>query len=184
MNEQGIYRVKLCKNGEWVTITVDDFFPCYAKGGPLFSKCQNNELWVMLLEKVPNNNCKNIKNFFYKAYAKLHGSYFLLRGGYTNEALIDLTGCPSLSYNFEDEEVIEMIKTGKIWDILRAGDDEGYLMSASTEGEERWADLGINGEEEGTHGLLPGHSYTILQAKEYKNYALVNIRNPWGQFDW
>ena len=77
-----------------------------------------------------------------------------------------------------------MIKTGKIWDVLRAGDEEGYLMSASTEGEERWADLGINGEEEATHSLLPGHSYTILQVKEYKNNALLNIRNPWGQFDW
>ena len=52
VNDQGIYRVKLCKNGEWVTTTIDDFFPCFAMGGPLFSKSQNNELWVMLLEKV------------------------------------------------------------------------------------------------------------------------------------
>lgn len=29
INEFGIYRVKFCKNGEWVTVTVDDFFPCY-----------------------------------------------------------------------------------------------------------------------------------------------------------
>lgn len=29
INEFGIYRVKFCKNGEWVTVTVDDYFPCY-----------------------------------------------------------------------------------------------------------------------------------------------------------
>ena len=119
-----------------------------------------------------------------KAYAKLHGSYFLLRGGYANEALIDLTGCPSSCLNFEDEDVIEMIKTGKIWDIIKNAEEEGYLISASTEGEERWADLGIIGEDEGNNTLLPGHSYTILQVKEYKNNALMNIRNPWGSFEW
>ena len=81
VNSQGVYKIRLCKNGEWVTITIDDFFPCYPEGGPLFSRGHGNELWILLLEK---------------AYAKLHGNYFLLRGGYTNEALIDLTGCPSI----------------------------------------------------------------------------------------
>ena len=57
-------------------------------------------------------------------------------------------------------------------------------MSASTEGEERWADLGLVGEDDGHNNLLPGHSYTILQVKEFKNNALVNIRNPWGGFEW
>lgn len=60
VNEMGIYRVKLCKNGEWQVVTVDDLFPCYPKGEPIFSKCYSNELWVLILEK---------------AYAKLHGGY-------------------------------------------------------------------------------------------------------------
>jgi len=77
VNKYGVYKVRLCKNGEWVTITIDNFFPCYPEGGPIFSRGHGNELWILLLEK---------------AYAKLHGNYFLLRGGYTNEALIDLTG--------------------------------------------------------------------------------------------
>lgn len=37
INQAGIYKIRLCKNGEWVTVTVDDFFPCYPEGGPIFS---------------------------------------------------------------------------------------------------------------------------------------------------
>jgi len=36
--KQGIYRVKICKNGEWVTVTVDDYIPCFPEGEPLFAK--------------------------------------------------------------------------------------------------------------------------------------------------
>ena len=52
LNPQGIYRVKLCKNGEWVTVTIDDFFPCFPMGGPIFSRAHGNELWPLILEKV------------------------------------------------------------------------------------------------------------------------------------
>lgn len=90
INNNGIYRVKFCKNGEWVTVTVDDYFPCYPEGEPLFARAHGNELWVMLLEK---------------AYAKLHGNYYLLRGGFVHEALLDLTGCPTISYDLDDEYV-------------------------------------------------------------------------------
>ena len=35
-----------------------------------------------------------------KAYAKLHGNYVILRGGYAVEGMLDLTGCPTVSYYF------------------------------------------------------------------------------------
>lgn len=28
-NEYGIYAVKICKNGEWKEVVIDDRFPCY-----------------------------------------------------------------------------------------------------------------------------------------------------------
>ena len=28
-NEEGLYRLKLCKNGEWTEVVVDDYFPCF-----------------------------------------------------------------------------------------------------------------------------------------------------------
>jgi len=124
-NEYGIYRVKFCKNGEWVTVTVDDFFPCYPLGEPIFAKCHGNELWVMLLEK---------------AYAKLHNNYYLLKGGYVHEALLDLTGCPTINYDLEDEYVKHFIENGQFWELLKYFDDEGYLMAFSSYGESRWVD--------------------------------------------
>lgn len=59
-NELGIYRVRLCKNGRWEEVTVDELIPCYVKGEPIFATSSGNELWVPILEK---------------AYAKLHGGY-------------------------------------------------------------------------------------------------------------
>ena len=74
-NKEGIYKIKLWKNGEWVIVTVDDYIPWRYNGGPMFSRSNNNEMWVMLMEK---------------AYAKLHGSYQALSQGFTKYFLISL----------------------------------------------------------------------------------------------
>lgn len=89
-NEEGFYRLKLCKNAEWVEVIVDDYFPCFPNGGPIFTKAHGNELWVLLLEK---------------AFAKLHGNYKTLVGGWPHEALMDLTGCPTSSFKFKNDSV-------------------------------------------------------------------------------
>jgi calpain-15 len=94
MNDDGMYRLRLCKNGQWVTVTVDDYFPCFPLGTPMFSRNNGDELWVLLLEK---------------AYAKLHGSYKLLVGGWAYEAMLDLTGCPTMQYEFDEEHTEDMI---------------------------------------------------------------------------
>ena len=104
-------------------VTVDDLFPCYPKGEPIFSSCMSNDLWVLILEK---------------AYAKLHGGYFHLRGGFVNEALLDLTGCPTIAYDLEDEYVRHFISNGQFWELLQYFYGEGYLISFSSEAESRW----------------------------------------------
>ena len=167
-NPQGVYRLKLCKNGEWITVTIDDYFPCFPLGGPIFSRCHGNELWVMLLEK---------------AYAKLHGNYFSLRGGYASEALLDLTGCPTISHAFDDDDVRMKIDSGVFWDELKVFEDEGYLLSVSTPGEDRWTDQGWVEDEE-NNGLAPGHAYTIVSMKDARNNKIICLRNPWGNFEW
>jgi hypothetical protein len=32
--------------------------------------------------------------------------------------------------------------------------------------------------------LVAGHAYTIIQVKEAFGNKLLNIRNPWGEFEW
>lgn len=167
INKSGIYRIKLCKNGEWLSITIDDYFPCYPMGSPVFCRNEANEIWVMALEK---------------AYAKAHGSYYLLKGGSVSEALMDLTGCPTISYYFKDEIVQKEIEKGIMWLNIKDHFDDGFLMCASTSGEERWSD--VNFLETVPSGLLPGHSYSIISCKEFSNYKLINLRNPWGKLMW
>jgi calpain-15 len=165
-NEDGIYRLKFCKNGEWIEVTVDDYFPCYPSGGPMFSKANGNELWVLLLEK---------------AYAKLHGNYYTLRGGYANEGMIDLTGCPSVNHDFSTAKVKKFIQNGQLFTMMREYDDKGYILSASTTGEDRWTESGGPNQ---AGGLVPGHAYSVIQVKEALGNCLINIRNPWGSFEW
>lgn len=125
-------------------MTIDDYFPCTENGGPIFSRANANELWVLLLEK---------------AYAKLHGNYFTLRGGFANEGMIDLTGCPTECFDFEEDDVQDMIKSGELFQKMREHDDLGYLISASTPGEDMWTE---SGGPEATGGLVPGHAYSVI----------------------
>lgn len=72
-NEAGVYNVRLCKNGMWHTVRVDDLFPCYPGGGPMYSRSNGNELWTILLEK---------------AFSKVHGSYAAIKSGWAYEAMV------------------------------------------------------------------------------------------------
>lgn len=98
-NEKGIYQLKICKNGEWVKVTVDDYIPCYYSGGPMFCRATGDELWVLLLEK---------------AYAKLHGNYWQLRAGFVSHGMSDLTGCPIRDYRIPGIGNFTLIKPALI----------------------------------------------------------------------
>lgn len=55
----GFYAVWLFIDGLWECVVIDDYFPLYKKK-PIYSRNNEDELWVMMIEK---------------AYAKVFGSY-------------------------------------------------------------------------------------------------------------
>ena len=78
----GMYAFRFHKNGQQYYVIIDDRIPCLCKDNgqslPLFARCDNpNLFWVSLVEK---------------AFAKVHGRYYALQGGTTEEALSDLLG--------------------------------------------------------------------------------------------
>lgn len=168
-NEEGIYKIKMFKNGEIVIVTIDDYIPCRFNGGPLFSRGAGNELWVLLIEK---------------AYAKLHGNYYALSSGYTTHAMVDLTGCPCVHIAFPPEgssyEDVEE-EADEIFERILEADEQGYLISTETSGKDTITEG--DGPGKGA-GLVSGHAYSIIQVKEGNGVKLLNIRNPWGQFEW
>lgn len=91
--------------------------------------------------------------------AKVHGNYYTLRGGFANEGMMDLTGCPTECFDFEDENFQPQVHDGSFFTKMKQFDDNGYLMSASTSGEDRWTETGGPSE---SGGLVPGHAYSVI----------------------
>lgn len=165
----GVYTVRFCKNGLWTSVRVDDYFPCYPGAGPIYSRANGEELWVLLIEK---------------AYAKLHGSYGAIRAGWSYEGMMDLTGAPCINIRFDDAIIQSKIASGELWTTIMRYDLENYIMSASTPGEDEFSDSGRRPKTVGT-GLIGGHAYTLISAKaSSRGDRLVKLRNPWGSTEW
>jgi calpain-15 len=167
VNPTGIYRLRICKSGSWYQVTLDDFFPCSADAGPIFSCNHGNELWVLLIEK---------------AYAKLHGSYHALKAGRASDALEDLTGFPTDFISFHDEKIRQQLESGAFWGSLCEVAAQQQLLAAGTMGEDQYTESGI--DPESSAGLVPGHAYSVLEVKEGGGHKLLKLRNPWGRFEW
>lgn len=150
-------------------VTIDDYIPCYYGGGPMFCRATGDELWVLLLEK---------------AYAKLHGNYVQLRSGYVSHGMADLTGAPTCEFRFPQErhnyEAIESF-ADDLWEKLSFADARGYIMCAGTPGVDKFTEGGGPNEDS---GIVPGHAYSVVAIKEHDGVRLMNVRNPWGQFEW
>ncbi|KAK9692429.1 hypothetical protein RND81_09G263800 [Saponaria officinalis] len=162
-NEEGIYTIRFCIQGEWVPVIVDDWLPCEAPGKPAFATSRKgNELWVSVLEK---------------AYAKLHGSYEALEGGLVQDALVDLTGGAGEEIDMRSAQAQIDLASGRLWSQLLRFKQEGFLLGA---GSPSGSDVHVSAS-----GIVQGHAYSILQVREIDSHKLVQIRNPWAnEVEW
>lgn len=200
VNRAGAYQVRLCHDGEWRTMLIDDLLPCVQPrspvgpvmgmpGVPAFAYAARRQLWVSLVEK---------------AMAKLYGSYEALESGNTDEALATLTGYPCERLDLKAARQVkrsgsassggdmdggdapsgEMSDPELLWARLLSFHDAGFLLAASVggsdEGEAAAADA---------MGLLTEHAYSLLRVVNARLEGggiarLVQLRNPWGKLEW
>ncbi|KAG8958941.1 hypothetical protein FRC03_008689 [Tulasnella sp. 419] len=132
-----------------------------------FARSQTeNETWVPLVEK---------------AYAKLHGDYASLDGGFTNEAVEDLTGGVSTLLYVQD-----ILDTDAFWrdELMRANEDRLFacFIPEPTGSDSDFGSMPIMTLS--TNGLITGHAYSIIKATEFRGKRFIRIRNPWGKAEW
>ncbi|KAH7322212.1 hypothetical protein B0J17DRAFT_683969 [Rhizoctonia solani] len=178
----GVYGFLFYRDSGWVDIIIDDLlytripkfeelwgqqqdlyhgdkekFDARARVGGktlYFSRSKTeNETWLPLLEK---------------AYAKLHGDYQALEGGWDSEAIEGMTGGISNIIHVKD-----ILDTDRFWEeqLLNANKDRLFgCVIGDTRGD--------------VSGLVTWHAYSVLEALEVNGKRFVRIRNPWGESEW
>ncbi len=103
------------------------------------------EFWSALLEK---------------AYAKLHGSYEHLKGGFFSEALVDFTGGCQEIINLDELKLLPQ----EVFDVMLESYHLGsHLGCAIFNGNQRTR----------SKGLFPSHAYTITKVQSYQGNYLI-----------
>ncbi|KAK6028961.1 calpain family cysteine protease, partial [Ostertagia ostertagi] len=139
----GVYQVRLCIDGQWKIVLVDDFFPCRVESRSIaFADGRKNQLWVPLIEK---------------ALAKQLGSYARLRAGRTIEGLATLTGAPVEMVSLEDDTDKDVR-----WARILSAREAGFIMGCSCGAGKRH----VNPRAFEKNGLLARHAYSILDMKQ------------------
>ncbi|KAL8422340.1 hypothetical protein RB596_002900 [Gaeumannomyces avenae] len=126
-------------------------------GALYFAQCENpNETWLPLLEK---------------AFAKAHNDYESIEGGFTGEALEDLTGGVTSELYTSD-----ILDTEYFWNEELMKVNQDFLFGCST---------GVWGRGLGERkGIVELHAYSVMRAVEVEGQRLILLKNPWGKHEW
>lgn len=187
----GIYGFVFFRDGEWVSVIVDD--KLYLRK-PDYEMCSEdvrleweaNRVRVNSEEEYRKEYQANSRALWFaqsthpdetwvplleKAYAKAHGDYGAISGGWVGEGVEDLTGGASTSI-----DTANILSKQKFWEDLKMVNREYLFGCGSPSYFDPWC-LGRN-------GLIGGHAYGILRAVDYKDEKLVLVKNPWGRVEW
>uniref|UniRef100_A0A1I7VXM9 Calpain D n=1 Tax=Loa loa TaxID=7209 RepID=A0A1I7VXM9_LOALO len=138
-NPWGVYQIRLCVDGHWQVVLVDDFLPCHSQThGLAFAVGRRNQLWVPLIEK---------------ALAKILGCYAKLPAGRTLEGLAILTGAPCTFLDLENCADYDLT-----WAHLLSMREAGFIMGCSCGSGKRYVDE----VEFKRVGLQIRHAYSLV----------------------
>ena len=125
-----------------------------------YASCADqNETWVPLIEK---------------AFAKAHGDYSAVNGGWPGEGIEDLSG--GISTEMITADILD--KT-ILWEDGLMKVNQDFLFGGAT--------LQYDAPDPnmaGRQGIEDGHAYSVLKATEYKGTRLLLVKNPWGTVEW
>jgi hypothetical protein len=122
-----------------------------------FASCSDeNETWLPLLEK---------------AWAKAHGDYSSIDGGFTGEAVEDLTG--GVTSEFYSTDILDK---DAFWNdqLLKVGKE--FLFGCATGFFANWLDRTGHAPPRERQGISEQHAYSIMDAVEIKGHRLVKLR--------
>ncbi|CAF3342047.1 unnamed protein product [Rotaria sp. Silwood1] len=157
INDQGVYLVRICHNGLWKTVIVDDCFPCTQYNQLAFTQAHHRQLYVPIIEK---------------ACAKLFGSYAELISGQTEEGLQLLTGAPCDHIDLNPSNSTLDIEIA--WAKLLSACESDLLIGATT----GRSDVSV--EEYARNNIPNNHAFSVLAAHSISNTAMqfVLVRDP------
>ncbi|XP_067949689.1 calpain-15-like [Watersipora subatra] len=156
LNPYGVYGFKLCINGDWKEVIIDDKLPCDSDKQLKFAKAKRKQLWVPLLEK---------------AIAKLLGGYSALNYKTLTDGMRYLTGC-AVEVHFTHELNDEGHQQA-LWERLRMALQDGFIIACNTY---------PNSHTDLQKVKLRGrHGYTFLAIALIGDVKLFQLRNIWGK---
>ncbi|CAF3765660.1 unnamed protein product [Rotaria socialis] len=157
INNEGVYMVRVCHNGLWKTIIIDDCFPCTRHKNLVFTQAKRRQLYVPLIEK----SC-----------AKLFGSYAALRSGNMREGLQLLTGAPC---DYIDLQPTNNTLDGDMaWAQLLSACESKLLIGVSSGG------TAVSSEEYAHVHIHKDHAFSLLAANALRDasWRFVLVRDP------
>jgi len=183
----GIYGFVFWRDGEWVYSIVDD--KLFLTSPNWDSPSMQRDLMNQLDREQPEKEYRKTyqtgsKALFFgqardqnetwpalmeKAFAKAHGDYGSLAGGWIGEGVEDLSGGVTTELLVSD-----ILDLDGFWEDEISKVNQEFVFGLST----GLLDGGY-GERD---GIREGHAYVMMDAKTLKNgQRLVKLRNPWGK---